>query len=673
MKGPVGDNEVILTSFFGSETVSQLFSFQIEFLSTKLQLTAKDLIGKSVLIEVAQKNVGDRGDADVRNFHGYITSFSAGSISPFKSTAGSPARTYHAEVAPWLWFLTRAARSHIFLPDKEEKSIYEIVEDVIKRAKDFHVKVDWDGGSASELKNRKVSHCVQYRETDFNFLSRILEQYGVYYFFEHSQDSHKLILSSKPTTFKCKESSVDFRPMQENSVRSWEHSFEFVSGKFEQADYNFETPLDDLKSNSSKVGELVPDSTKYEVYEYPGEFSKRDEGDSEARIRQEEEEVSHSQVRGSSSCRSFSCGYKFKLAYHPEKESKGELGEYMLTSLRHHAEEPYLGSGVGVEYTNSFTCVPASIRYRPPRMTPKPVVTGIQTAVVSGPAGEEIHTDKHGRVKVCFHWDRETKKIKDSQGENCSCWVRVAQAMAGRKYGFMAIPRVGQEVVVEFEEGDPDRPLVVGSVYNADQPPHYNPEEHKTRSYFKTNSSPGGDGFNELMFDDKGGDERLYMHAQKDMDVVVENDFVEHILNDRHKKVDGNQLEKIKGNCSLHAVGDRMEKVANQSLEAEQKINMKAGMVYAMEGGTDVHIKAGMNLVLEAGMTLSLVVGGNSIVLDPTGVSITGAAMVNISGTLVNINSGPGSSPGSGAGCSPSPPEDPIDAHEEQTGEKSSD
>jgi type VI secretion system secreted protein VgrG len=160
IKGPIPDDQVILTSFAGSEAVSRLFSYQLEFLSTKLQLTAKDLIGQPVLIEVAEKNVGDRGDADVRNFHGYITKFSAGSISPFKSDAGSPAREYRAEVAPWLWFLTRTAKSHIYFPDKDEKSIYEIVEEVMNRAKSYHVKVDWDGGLASSLKSRKVKHCA---------------------------------------------------------------------------------------------------------------------------------------------------------------------------------------------------------------------------------------------------------------------------------------------------------------------------------------------------------------------------------------------------------------------------------------------------------------------------------------------------------------------------------
>ena len=304
IKGLGPDNAIILTSFSGTEAVSRLFQFQVEFMSTNLKLTAKDVIGKPVTIEVAEKNLGDRGDADVQYFHGYINRMSCGSVSPFKGSDDEPSRVYTAEIVPWMWFLTQTARCHIFFPEKEEKTIYEIVEDVLNRS--LHVDASWDGSLASDLKNRKVKHCVQYRETDFNFVSRILEQFGAYYFFEHENGSHKLILSTKPTTAKCRESDAEFRIHEGRCIRSWLHSFEFVSGEYEHADYNFETPLDDLKTNSPKIGQLVPDSPSYQIYDYPGEYAKKDEGETEARIRQEEEEVSHSVVQGSSGYRSFS-------------------------------------------------------------------------------------------------------------------------------------------------------------------------------------------------------------------------------------------------------------------------------------------------------------------------------------------------------------------------------
>ena len=355
------DDQMILTSFSASESISRLFSFQIEFLSLNLNLAPDKVIGKSVTIEVAEKNVGDRGDADVRYFHGYVSRFSAGSAAPEKGPDGAAGRIYTAEIVPWVWFLTQKAQSHIFFPDKSEKSVHDVIEEVLNRP--VHTgKSNWEFKGAADLKSRMMEHCVQYRETDFNFVSRILEQFGAYYYFEHSDGDHKLIISTNPTTAKCKESEVEFRRNDQRSIKSWLHSFEFVTGNYEHADYNFETPLDNLKTDSPKVGQLVPASADYTVYDYPGEFSDKGVGKDEARIRQEEEEVPHSTIQGTSGYRSFSTGHKFKLTYHPEEDGsfvkgdRGEKGEYMLTAVHHHASEPYLDGG-GTEYSNSFSCI----------------------------------------------------------------------------------------------------------------------------------------------------------------------------------------------------------------------------------------------------------------------------------------------------------------------------
>lgn len=705
IKGLGPESQFFLTSFSATESVSQLFSIQAEFLSLNLDLAPKDIIGKPVTIEVAIKNVGDRGDNEQRFFHGYINRFSKGSVSQHNAGDGDESRGYTVEIVPWLWFLTQKAQSHIFFPDREEKSIHDVVEDLLNRK--AHVNNDWGFVQADELKSRMVKHCVQYRETDFNFLSRILEQYGAYYYFEHGDGQHKLVITTQPTTAKVEDSNARFHPNEGHSIHSWMHSFEFVTGNYEHADYNFETPLDGMKSSSSKIGELVPSSVDYEVYDYPGEFPDTGVGDSEARIRQEEEEVPHSTVRGSSGYHSFSTGKKFKLDFHPEKESQGELGEYMLTSIQHHASEP-LQDELGVEYSNSFTCIPAAVRYRPQRVTPKPIVSGVQTAVVTGPAGEEIYTDQYGRIKVCFHWDRKTREIRSSEGENCSCWVRVAQGMAGRKYGFMALPRINQEVVIEFEEGDPDRPLCVGSVYNQDQMPHYDPEEHKTRTSFKSNSSPGGDGFNEIFFEDKANEERLFIHAQKDHDQRIRNHSTEHVGGNMHLIVghdeadsggeveikiekslkrlvgpdgielvnEGDEKKETRGSQHLTVTQDLNSSAMNISEEAQMDVNSKAGMNYAIEGGMNVHVKAGMNLILESSLGVTMKAGGNSVVIGPSGVSITSSALVTINGSLVNINSGPGAPAGSGGGCSPKAPQAPVEAnpneaHREKTGQKS--
>ena len=352
------------------------------------------------------------------------------------------------------------------------------------------------------------------------------------------------------------------------------------------------------------------------------------------------------------------------------------------------------------DYHNSFTCVPDSVVLRPARLTPKPVIHGSQTAVVVGPSGEEIYPDKYGRVKVQFFWDREGKKDDKS-----SCWIRCMMPSAGRNWGFMSIPRIGQEVVVSYLEGDPDRPLITGQVYNADQMPAYTLPDEKTKSYMKTNSSKGGDGHNELRFEDKQGSEQVYLHAQKDMDSRVEKDSREIILGDRHQidrqgrpagdqreliykdkhlKIKGNQVEQTEGNFKMmvgngaagdggnldivvekkeaHSVGqgglhlkvdgDVNEKFGGTlSQNIAMNVQQKVGMAYAMQAGQTVYINGGMSVVIEGGMQLSLVVGGSYVSITPVG--------VDIFGPLVNINSG--GSPGSG---DPPQPTDPTEAQE---------
>ncbi len=475
LKGPFGDQEVCAISFTADEAISRLPSFSLDFLSLNLKLTGKDIIGKNLTVEI--QRFDDEGKViGSRFFDGYVNRLAGGELNTLQTVTY---REYHVEIVPWLWFLTQASNCHIFFPDRKEKTILDIVEDVFKRK--YHIKPEWDAGDADILKSRTVEHCVQYRETDFNFVSRILEQFGVYYYFKHEDGKHTLVLSNKPSYPPCVESSVDF-PRQsllikDNCVTSWEHRFEFASGKYAHTDYNFETALENLESKSPKIStELAPGVTDYEIYDSPGDYQASGDGDQEARIRQEEEEVSHNRVHGGSSCKTFCAGHKFTLATHPDEKIKSlELGEYLITAINHRAIQPF-ESGAHIHYANSFSCIPAKYAFRPARLTPKPVVSGVQTGVVTGPAGEEIYTDEFGRVKVFFHWDRKTREIKSSEGENCSCWIRVAQNMAGRKWGFMAIPRIGQEVVIEFLEGDPDRPLIVGSVYNSDQMPHYDPQ-----------------------------------------------------------------------------------------------------------------------------------------------------------------------------------------------------
>ncbi len=446
-------------------------------------------------------------------------------------------------------------------------------------------------------------------------------------------------------------------------------------GAGRRTDYNFETPSKSLMTNSgAKIG--LPGIDKYEVYDYPGEYPEKPRGERETRYRIEAEETAYDTIRGTSTCRTFSAGGKFKITKHSCRAEENK--SYAIASIRHSATGVVYGTGGGspaTEYSNSFTCIPSNVVFRPPRITPKPIVSGIQTAVVVGPQGEEIHCDKYGRVKVQFHWDREGKKDQDS-----SCWIRVAHNLAGKKWGFFSLPRIGQEVVVDFLEGDPDRPLIVGSVYNAEQMPHYALPDDMTKSYIKTNTSKGGEGYNELLFEDQKDHERLYLHAQKDMDIRVRNDSTSRIFGNVHGIIGwekdgqkgGDQREQIYQDKQLnvkrhevtHVEGNKLLMVGNGDAgdggnvdiviekkktedigagsdltigkDNRQKIggtlsqtiggdvHVKAGGNVAVESGNEIHLKGGMKVIIEAGVQLSLVGPGGFVDIGPSGVTIQG-------------------------------------------------
>jgi type VI secretion system secreted protein VgrG len=308
-------------------------------------------------------------------------------------------------------------------------------------------------------------------------------------------------------------------------------------------------------------------------------------------------------------------------------------------------------------YANNFTCIPFDTPYRPPRNTPKPEVRGTQTAIVVGPAGEEIYPDKYGRVKVQFHWDRKGKRNEDS-----SCWIRVAQLWAGSGWGAMYIPRIGQEVVIDFLEGDPDRPIIIGCVYHGNNMPPYPLPNDKTKSGIKSDSSLGGGGFNEIRFEDKKGEEQLFFHAEKNHDIRVKNDTFEWTGNDRHLIIKNEQFDLVEKDKHLSVKGNYNEKVDGIiSIKGEMDMQEKVGMKYALDAGQEIHLKAGMNIIIEGGTNISLSAGGSFITIGPAG--------VDISGMMVKINSG--GSAGSGSGSSPEAPKLPKEADKADPGKKS--
>ena len=655
---PLGANALLLQSIAGHEAISRLYSFSLDLLSEKSSISFEDIVGQRVGIVITQ------GGDDKRYINGFISRFSqTGMDNRFTH--------YHAEVVPWLWFLTRTASCRIFQ--------YMTAPDIV-------TKVFKDMGF-SDFKNSlqgsydTLDYCVQYRETAFNFVSRLMERFGIFYFFEHEKDKHTLVMADRPSAHKpCPgqaKARVDFTPggvLPEDVVSDWHLEQELRTGKYSLKDYNFETPSTDLGVKEPSIVS-VDGNSKYEVYDYPGEYLKKAQGETTAKTRMQEEETTHLLATGSSDCRGFVTGYRFDLEGHPRKDMNKT---YVLAEVRHSATvgHSYYGGAATSEeqYSNSFSCIPHSVPFRPARVTPKPFVQGPQTAVVVGKSGEEIWVDKYGRVKVQFHWDRDGKK-----DENSSCWVRVSQPWAGKNWGAVWIPRMGQEVIVDFLEGDPDQPIITGRVYNAEQMPPYALPDNQTRSTFMSRSSKGGgsSNYNEVRFEDKKGSEQIFINAEKDMDHRVENDSREFIGNNRHLIVKANQLEKVEGDrdeqvkgghtekvggdLSLTVSGDTKEKVGgSMSLQIGQALNEKTGQKFAHEAGQEIHLKAGMKVIIEAGMQISLVGPGGFVDIGPAGVTIQG--------TMVLINSG--GAAGSGSGSSPQDPKDPKDPDEADDGSK---
>lgn len=588
-QGPLGPDEVSMTGFSGREAISQLFTFRLEFISTRLDLRPSEIIGKDVTIELDRRD--NRGGAlEPRYFHGYINRFAAGQVVS-KDGGMHKYRHYRAEMVPWLWFLTQTARCYLFFPEKEDKTIYEVIDAVFKRAKsDLHVDPVNDLNGISDLKSRKVKHCVQYRETDFNFVSRTMERYGVYYYFKFENGKHTLVLDMKKNYPKCVEAEVIYPRVTgtqsaEDHITDWQHDYEFVSGKWTHTDYNFEKPSTSLKADAPRLPAMdLAVADKYEIYDYPGDYAEKSEGQGDAKVRQEEKEAPHNTVQGASLCRTFTPGHSFKLTSHPDEDAVSEQGKgYLLTSVEHSASQPTEDTRdrATTIYNNRFTCIPDSVQFRPERTTPVPLVTGVQTAVVVGPSGEEIHTDKYGRVKVQFHWDREGKK-----DGNSSAWIRVSQVHAGKSFGGIDIPRIGEEVIVDYLEADPDQPIVIGRVYNAEVMPPFGLPGAKVVSGMKSNSTKGGGGYNEFVLDDTKGNELIRVHGQFDMDSTIQNDLREHVLNNRSRDVTNNETisigvdrtETVGSNESLTVGSNRTESVgSNETLSVGSNRNRTVG------------------------------------------------------------------------------------------------
>ena len=516
---PLGPDVLLLRSLSGQESISQLFRFQLELLSEQDTISYDSIVGKNVSIHLETLD-------SQRGFNGFISRFSQG---------GRDERFtyYRAEMVPWLWFLTRKADCRIFQHLSAPEIIKQIFQELDFTDSDFRLYNS----------HRKRDYCVQYRETDFNFVSRLMEEEGIYYFFEHAQDGtkHTLVLADDAAAHQpCPgqpKARYDFAAggwRGEDLISEWRIEQEYRPTAWSHTDYNFETP------STSLMATVQEDST-YEIYDYPGIYAKKNDGSDLAKTRLQETLAFKKRVSGKSNCRCFTTGSLVEVTDHYRKDMNQK---WMLTAVHHQSTigQSY-GSGVddeGFFYSNTFEAIPSTVPFRPLRMTPKPSVQGCQTAVVVGPTGEEIYTDKYGRIKIQFHWDRLGKN-----NENSSCWVRVSYPWAGKAWGGIHIPRIGQEVIVDFLEGDPDQPIIVGRVYNAERMPPWALPGKKVISGFKSDSTKGSGGYNEISMDDTKGTELINIHAQFDQHKRIEHDEVVSVGNDRTETVGDNETITI--------------------------------------------------------------------------------------------------------------------------------
>ncbi|WP_437661589.1 type VI secretion system Vgr family protein [Sorangium sp. So ce1182] len=590
------DHELRVTRFEGREGISELFHFDVLVVSHEKDIAFEDVVGKTALLAW---NVGEQP----RYIHGVIASFEQGE-------EGKRLTAYHATVVPDASRLKHRRNSRIF----QALSTPEIIEKVLRAAgiPSSGYRLALSGGY------RAREYCVQYRESDFAFMSRLLEEEGICYFFEHSEDGHVLVFADGPAAHGpiAGESAVVFRPplgalVQGEHVSRFRYAERVRSGKVTLRDYNFKKPGLSLESKAKADAD-----DDLEVYDYPGDYDTPGAGSSIARIRLEQIQTSRKTGSGESVCPRFLPGQRFTLAEHGRDDFNRE---YLIVSVHHHGHEPGLDSvadGDAASYGNRFQVVPADVPFRPQSVTPWPTIKGIQTAIVVGPPGEEVYTDEHGRIKVQFHWDREGKR--DAQS---SCWIRVSQIWAGSAWGAVFLPRIGHEVVVDFLEGDPDRPLVVGSVYHGTNVPPYALPAEKTKSTIKSNSSTGGGGFNEIRFEDKKGSEEIFLHGQKDWNIAIEhdkrqwigNDEMLEVTHDRSKVVGNDQSEVVGGNKSIDVAKNHTEAIGeDESLSVGGSRGVSVGGDHTESVGGSQAIDVGKSQSVSIGENKSESVGGAS-------------------------------------------------------------
>lgn len=643
--GDYGADRLRLTGFRGFEEISQLFSYEVDVAVRDEEIDLADVVGQAAAL-IWHDPEGDR------SIYGIVSQFE-------RLERGARFTHYRARVVPRHWLLTLRQDCRIF----QNLSVVEIITEVLQ-----------DGGiPASEYEIRargnhpKREYCVQYRESDWNFVSRLAEEEGIFYFFDHSGGFCKLVMvDDRDATGPVEgEATVPYKEQElgvgeKERISHFRLAQQLRPSKVVLRDFDFKRPSLPLESEAEQG---AAEESALQVYDYPGEYTESSVGGALAQVRLEELRAAGVTGSGEGTCLRLQAGYRFTLEGHALDELNRE---YLVTRVQSVGSQPQStdeDAGVSEQPTfrNSFECIAASQPFRPRRLTPRPRVEGPQTAIVRGPAGEEIHCDEYGRVKVQFHWDREGRN-----DDRSSCWLRANQGWAGSGWGMIIIPRIGQEVVVDFLEGDPDQPIIMGRVYNGESPPPYSLPDHKTRSSLMSSSSPGGGGYNEFRLEDSKGGEEIFLHAEKDWNSVIENDRTTlvkhdetsevghdrsrtvkhdesvHVVNNRTKNIDMDQTETIGRNKTTKVAKDHSEQVGgNMDIAISGMLSETVSVNYTETVSGAMELTVGGPLTMSVGGALSMTVGSmTQSVGGNSGETVGGNKTATVSGNVSETVSG---------------------------------
>ena len=630
-----GINDLLrVVRFEGHEAISSLYEYSIDIACENDSLSLNDMIGRQATFQIKD----DKGHS--RSIMGAVYAVTQGAVQRRFSF-------YTFRLVPQFKWLQHRHGFRIF----QDLDVPSIVRQTFE-----HAGLD-SQSYRFELNGHypQREYCVQYDEHEWNFVARLMEEEGIHFHFEQSERQPVMVISDNPSSFRPLTPTREIK-FQSNSGQvgdeatlhtlSWNQQVTHDQITFN--DYNYEKPNRSLIA-SSQDGV----ASKLESYSFPGGYKKPEEGDRLSKIELAREKIASCRIEAKGTVCFFSSGSVFTLAQHPRDDFNTD---FLMIAIQQSGEQPQVleeqsGSG-GYQYRTMVSCIPSTMEYRPLRSHIKPLIKGAQTAVVYGAPGESIYTDELGRIKVNFHWEREDKS---------SCWLRVSQAWAGNQWGSVSLPRVGQEVIVDFVDGNPDTPLVTGCVYHSLHKPPYKLPDHKTRTTFKSQSVPAG-GFNELRVEDKKGHEQIFIQAQKDFDLKILQDHKTHVGANRHLIVEKDQCEHIKGDLNQSVTGDiKVQTQAGHHLTINGDRQEKVAGSVKQQAGGDVHIKSGSKVILDAGVELTIQAGGSFIKLSPAGVQIQGAT--------INLNGGGSAGPASLA--SPKVPSAAIEVVRERAGKNS--